>query len=198
MADLSVVTRRAFLAALAAGAVTLAVPNVAAAKPLEELTASNFAQKVYHNPKPVVVLFYEAGDGVALRGESTVDYSQRMERVVETLADKYGRQVTFFKVALDHNTLSKEAYQRVFGVPDTSPLTVMYGRFDVLSGAQHLHNTQIDVREGGPRDDTFISANLANLDYWIQQNFFRRSPDGDRKLYRYEGTSKIHEVGELR
>ena len=85
--SLSDLVKQAFLAGalatagVSAGVVTVSVPAVAEAKPLEELTPQNFSAKVYHNPLPVVVLFYEAGDGVALRGESTVETSRRTEQI---------------------------------------------------------------------------------------------------------------------
>ncbi|MDO8642165.1 MAG: hypothetical protein Q7R76_01060 [Candidatus Woesearchaeota archaeon] len=197
--SLTDVTRREFLrlsAALAAGAAVFGASSVAAARPLEELTPTNFSQKVYHNPKPVVVLFYEADTD--LKNDGTLEYSHRMEQVVETLADKYQGQVAFFRVAIDHNTLNSSEYEKAFGVPDSSPLTVMYGRFDVLTGQRSVHNFKIDVSKGGPVRDDQISPAIDTLNYWIQQNLFRRSPDGDSKLYRYEGTLNIHEVGELR
>lgn len=194
--SLANLTRRAFLASAVAGAATLLMPRAAAAKPLEELTASNFSRQVYHNPKPVVVLFYEAETD--LKNDGSLEPSHRMLQIVEELADKYKGQVSFFRVAVDHDGLTKYNFERTFDVPDYSPLTVLYSRFDVLSGRQLLHNQKIDVARGGPPSDEGISATSTNTDYWIQQNLFRRSPDGDSKLYRYEDTLKIHEVGELR
>ena len=84
---LSDIVKQSFLAGalatagVAVGVVTVSVPAIAEAKQLEELTPTPFAKNVYHNPKPVVVLFYEAGDGVALRGESTVETSRRTEQI---------------------------------------------------------------------------------------------------------------------
>jgi len=193
--SLSDLTRREFLrlGALSAGAAIVGMPAAAEAKPLEELNPYNFSARVYHNPLPVVVLFYEAD--VDLKNDRSLEPSRRMEQVVEALADKYEGQVAFFRVAIDHDKLSREVAQRIFGVPDSSPLTAMYSRFDVLTGRKEAHNFQIDTKTGGPKDDGWLKLFLENTDYWIQQNLFGKSPDGDRKLYRYEGQVELHEVG---
>ena len=55
---LSDLVKQAFLAgalataSVGAGVVTVSVPAVAEAKPLEELTPATFARRVYHNPLP--------------------------------------------------------------------------------------------------------------------------------------------------
>ena len=171
---LSDIVKQSFLAGavatagVGAGVVTLSVPAVAEAKQLEELTPQNFSAKVYHNPKPVVVLFYEADTD--LKNNGSLEYSRRMEQVVEALADKYEGQVAFFRVAIDHDNLSRESAERVFGVPDTSPLTAMYGRFDVLNGRQEAHNFKIDVSKGGPVRDESIPSWIKQYSFWIDIN----------------------------
>src|SRR3989338_10008722 len=179
--SLSDLTRREFLrlGALSAGAAIVGMPAAAEAKPLEELNPYNFSARVYHNPLPVVVLFYQ--DERDTHGEQNVlEAGWRMEKVVEALADKYDGQVAFFRVAIDHHVFRKKGdYERIFGVPGSSPLTAMYSRFDVLTGRKEAHNFQIDVKEGGPLDDASITATEYNTDFWIQQNIFGRNPDGD-------------------
>lgn len=198
--SLTNLTRRAFLASAAAGAATLLMARAAAAKPLEELTAENFSAKVYHNPKPVVVLFYEADTD--LGNDGSIDFSRRMEQVVEALADKYDKQVAFFKVAMDRQVLRnggsftpqrKREYEQTFDVPGATPLTVMYGRFDVLSGRQVAHNFRIDTWNGGPVGDEWIGNWKKIGEGWINCNLTGSCASKDF-AYRFENSAEIHKL----
>ena len=194
--SLSDLVKQAFLAGalstagVGAGVVTVSVPAVAEAKELEELTPATFARRVYHNPKPVVVLFYQA-ERDKHGHRDVLEAGWRMETVVEELADKYAGQVAFFKVAIDHSPFARVAeWKRVFDVDDYSPLTVIYGRFDVLSGVQSLHNVKIDTVNGGPRLDVDVPIVIKNLGgYWIPTNLLGRDNiERDGMVYRAENT----------
>jgi len=175
-ADLEGLTRREVLklAGLAGIAATIGLPSTAQAKPLEEITEHNFQQKVYENQKPVIVLFGEAETD--LKQDGSLSYSKRMQQVLEALADKYS-QVEFLFFAYDHNNMTRQQFEYDFKLPNTSPMTVMYARHDVLTGQRFDRNVKIDVLRGGPVEDKWISNWIVNTTSWIDFNILDVKPE---------------------
>ena len=139
---------------------------------------------------PVIVLFYQA-ERDKHGHQDVLEAGWRMEKVVEELADKYNGQVAFFKVAIDHHPFPRKGdFTRAFDVDGYSPLTVMYGRFDVLTGKKSPHNFKIDVSRGGLKSDVDIPLVIKNLGgYWIPTNLLGRDNiERDGMIYRVENT----------
>jgi len=180
MAGLEGLTRRELLGGLAGVVAALALPEKAEAKPgLEEIYEWNFEEKVYNNQRPVIVLFTEHENSY---NPSHILVCQRMERVVEALAERY-TSIDFYKLDADKFrrrtslTNRERTFTQVFGIPDVGPTTVMYARHDVLTGQRFERNVKIDVSTGGPKGDQFIASWVNQYAGWIDFNLTDKHVD---------------------
>ena len=83
-----------------------------------------------------------------------------------------------------------------------APSIAMYSKYDVLKG-ESINNSdkqmkQVDILRGGPSMDKDLNPFYRNIkNYWITGNVtLAPNPDNDNKLYRYQNSGNLQEVGQ--